>query len=300
MGRSVLSAVLLFFATTGTSAKLPQDSATITKTQPTAYPNTSDGFHKLVSDILLAAKAKDMSKEANLIHSLLIPQDSTWFTDEYGPGFGASLAAAYRRVTPGLEQEIKIVYEGNVQRGWTTPKIFRYVDPESVDAPLDRFLNCMDQIVPLYTTGFQGDSQDFYMSQKPGENGTQIAGDLDGYFIYDQGSFRFIPIKILMELPNERPVRIQLDMNVMNSKLLTDVPVSIPQVAIEKRISGRVVIEMILGVDGNIKETKVIEGDPILSAAVTEAVKQWRFAPTALDGDPVEVDLQDTFTFEIH
>src|SRR5207245_9773250 len=93
--------------------------------------------------------------------------------------------------------------------------------PERVNAPIDQFLNCMEQIVPLYQTNFNGDSAGFYFSQKPGENGTQVAGDLDGYFIYDQGAFRFIPTEILLKLPRERPVRIRLDMYVMRSKSAT-------------------------------------------------------------------------------
>ena len=250
--------------------------------------------------VLCAKLVKTAGIEADLIHGLLMPEDSTWFTDEYGLGFGASLAAAYRRASSGLEQEIKTVYEGNIQRGWTTPKILRYTDPESVNAPVDHFLNCMNQIVPLYTTAFQGGGPSLFMSLKPGETGKQTAGDLDGYFVYDRGGFRFIPLEILMKLPNERPVRIQLDVKIMESKLITKVPVRIPQEAIKKHVSGRVVVELILDVGGNIKESKVVEGDPILSAAVMDAVKQWRFAPTTLDGDPVEVDLQIPFTFEMH
>ncbi len=111
---------------------------------------------------------------------------------------------------------------------------------------------------------------------------------------------RFIPLEILMKPPSEWPVRIQLDMKVMESKLITKVPVRIPHDAIKKHISGRVVVELVLDTGGNIKESKVVEGDPVLSAAVMDAVKQWRFAPTALDDDPVEMDLQIPFTFEMH
>ena len=122
-----------------------------------------------------------------------------WFKDEYGPGFGASLAAAYQRDTLDLELTLKTIFEGNVQRGWITPKILRYTDPETVNAPLDHFLNCMDQIVPLYATGFQGETMTLSVavSRKPGVKSTQSAGDPDGYFIYDHGGFRFVPMDVL-------------------------------------------------------------------------------------------------------
>lgn len=281
-------------------ARAQQNSEPAGKPGEQKYPNTTEGLQRFLDEILQAVKAKDSAKESELIHGLLIPADSTWFTDVYGPGFGSSLAAAYRRATPKLEQEIRTVYEGNVQHGWMKPKILRYSDPESVNAPLDHFLNCMNEVEPLYTTAFGGDGQMLLIPLKAGPLGGQAAGDLDGYYIYERGGFRFIPIEVLMKLPSERPVRISLDMQIMESKLISKAFVRMPAEALKKRISGRVIVELILDVGGNTKELKVIEGDPILAAAVLDAVKQWRFAPTQLDGDPVEVQLRIPFGFEIH
>jgi TonB family protein len=284
----------------GVQAQSAQNSPTMAGTQAAAYPNTSDGLQSLIGDILQAAKEKNVAQEQDLINSLLMPDGSTWFTEEYGPDFGASLAAAYERVRHDLPEEIKAVYEGNVKRGWTSPKVLRFADPESADSPVDHFLNCMDEIVPLYTTAFRGDRPAYMVSIVRGKNAFPMAGDLNGYFVYDRGGFRFIPMQILLRLPSERPVRIQLDMNVMRSKLINEVQAKIPEEAIRNHLSGQVVVELIVGVDGNIKESKVVEGNPILSAAVIEALKQWRFAPTTLDGDPVEVDLRVPYSIEVH
>jgi TonB family protein len=201
---------------------------------------------------------------------------------------------------PDLEQEIKTIYEGNVERGWMTPKLLQYSDPDAVNAPIDHFLNCMDKIVPLFQTAFHEGSTSFYMSQKRGENGKQVAGDLNGFFVYDQGGFRFIPMDILMKLPGERPVRITLNMNVMHSKLLTDSQLRFPEEAIRKHISGEVVVHLIVGTDGNIKELKVIKGDPILTQAVVADMKTWQFEPTTLDGDPVEVEMEVATPFTMN
>ena len=296
----LLSSCLVFLSLSLMPARAQQNSQPAAKSEEQKYSNSAEGLQRLLNEILQAAKVKDSAKESELIHGLLIPTDSTWFTDVYGPGFGSSLAAAYRRATPALEQEIRAVYEGNAQRGWMKPKIFSYADPESVNAPLDRFLNCMNEIVPLYATAFQGDSQLLVLPLKAGPLGAQAAGDLDGYYIYERGGFRFIPRDVLMRLPSERPVRISLDMQIMESKLISKAFVRMPTEALKKRISGQVVVELILDVGGNTKELKVIEGDPILTAAVLDAVKQWRFAPTQLDGDPVEVKLRIPFAFEIH
>src|SRR5260370_28729022 len=164
-----------------------------------AYPNAPIGLKNLIMDILRAADTKDSAKEAELIHSLLMPEDPPWFTDEYGPGFGASLAAAYRRSVPELEEDIKTVYEANVQRGWTKPKILTYADPGKVNAPIDRFLNSMNPVVPLYQTAFQGDRPGFGVKlSRPAEPLKPSSGDRDAHFAYDRPGFRFIPPDLLM------------------------------------------------------------------------------------------------------
>jgi TonB family protein len=289
-------AAILCFVLLVTARIAPQSLARAASPnhQEPSYPDTSMGLQNQIEDILRAAKTRDFDREAALVQALLMPENSTWFVDEYGPGFGARLATMYRQ-EPSLETRIKQVYEGDVRRGWTSPTILRYEDPEKINAPTDRFLNCMNKIVPLYATVFREGQPTMVITL--GDDVRQTAGDLDGYFVYYHGGFRFIPMAVLMRLPPQRPVRIQLDMNAMESKIITKVPVRLSQEALQKHLSGRVVVELIVGVKGNIKESKVLEGNATLGAAAIRAVRQWRFAPTSVDDDPVEVELQIPFTF---
>ncbi len=281
---------------------LPTRAAPQAQAPPTttaAYPNTQDGLQKQLDEILRAAKDKNAAREAELIHILILPKNSEWLFNEYGPGFGASLAAAYDRALPGLEEQIKATYEGNVQQGWMKPKLLRYENPDVTDAPIDRFLNSMSKIVPLYQTAFNGSRTFFTMPLVPNQSGKR-AGDLDGFFVYDQGAFRFLPMNILMKLPSERPIRIKLDTNVMNAKLLGQSYFPYPQEAIQKHISGKVVIHIVIDTQGGIKDLKALEGDPVLTKAVMEDMKAWKFEPTKLDGDPVEVEVDWQTGFEMH
>ncbi|HEY6943935.1 MAG TPA: energy transducer TonB [Candidatus Acidoferrum sp.] len=227
-----------------------------------------------------------------------MPENSTWFTDVYGPGFGASLARAYRKEIPDLEEEIRKIYEADARAGLLQAKVSKYANPEAVNAPIDDFLNCMNQIVPLYEASFLGDRPTMQFALRPG-NLKQTGGDLDGFFVFYQGGFRFIPTNILTVLPSERPVRIHLGMNVMQSKLLMKVYPKYPEEALKKRLQGKVVVRLELDINGNIQEAKLIEGDPVLGRAFMEAVKQWRFEPTTLDGDPVEVEVDAETVFEV-
>ena len=58
-----------------------------------------------------------------------------------------------------------------------------------------------------------------------------------------------------------------------------------------KQIFGKVVIHFVLDTGGKIKEIKVVEGSPEFAQPFLQAVKQWTFEPTTLDGEPVEVDV---------
>ena len=302
-----IGALVLFleFCSMTSLGGLPAQEPEAVRNVAAAYSDSSADLQKQIVEILNAIKEKSSAKEAELINSLSMPEDSTWFTDVYGPGFGASLLASYRRTKPNLLREIKEVYEANLGYGWMTPKILRYDDPEKVNAPIDHFLNSMNKIVPLYQAAFQGDRPSMRIKAVgPGEGIRTVplrvaAGDLNGYYVFVQGRFRFIPQDILMKLPDERPVRIRLDMNVMKSKLLSRVDPRYPEDVYKKHMKGKVVVRVELDTSGKIQDAKVVEGEPILSQPVLEAVKQWLFLPTLLDGDPVEVELDVEMGFNL-
>jgi periplasmic protein TonB len=72
-----------------------------------------------------------------------------------------------------------------------------------------------------------------------------------------------------------------------------------PQLARMARIQGTVQLEALIAADGTIKGLKVISGHPLLVKAAVEAVEQWRYQPTLLNGDPVEVETEIDVTFSL-
>jgi periplasmic protein TonB len=62
-------------------------------------------------------------------------------------------------------------------------------------------------------------------------------------------------------------------------------------------IQGNVVLHAIIGKDGKVEQLEVISGHPLLVQSALDAVKQWVYKPTLLNGDPVEVDTTITVTF---
>jgi protein TonB len=62
-----------------------------------------------------------------------------------------------------------------------------------------------------------------------------------------------------------------------------------PPLAKAARVQGTVKFEAVIAKDGTIQNLKVISGPPLLVNAALEAVKQWQYKPTLLNGEPVEV-----------
>ena len=70
-----------------------------------------------------------------------------------------------------------------------------------------------------------------------------------------------------------------------------------PPLARQARIQGAVVLQAIIGKDGSIEKLRLIGGHPMLSPAAIEAVRQWRYRPYTLNGEPVEVETEITVNF---
>ena len=76
--------------------------------------------------------------------------------------------------------------------------------------------------------------------------------------------------------------------NVQQAMLLGQMRPTYPDEAKAQGIQGAVIMEAIMGVNGRIIDTKIIAGHPLLASAATDAIRQWCYRPTLLDGSPVE------------
>jgi len=84
---------------------------------------------------------------------------------------------------------------------------------------------------------------------------------------------------------------------VQSSKLIHKVDPVYPAIAKNAGIEGEVVLEITIGLDGKVQNAVPKEGNPILATAAVDAVKQWEYSPTLLNGEPCVVLTQVTVTF---
>lgn len=79
---------------------------------------------------------------------------------------------------------------------------------------------------------------------------------------------------------------------------IKDVRPVYPQVALSARVAGTVAIEATIGEDGKVIDAKVVRSVPLLDQAALDAVRQWEYTPSLLNGAPVPVRITVTINFK--
>ncbi len=92
--------------------------------------------------------------------------------------------------------------------------------------------------------------------------------------------------------------RVQLSPQTAQS-VSVPVPPNYPMLARQMKVQGAVILQALISREGTIQELQVLNGPGILATAAREAVKQWRFKPYYLNGQPVETQARITVNFTI-
>lgn len=72
-----------------------------------------------------------------------------------------------------------------------------------------------------------------------------------------------------------------------------------PAAARQFRLSGEVVVDLVVGEDGKVEDVEVTKGRPILNEAVVRALRKWSFSPFVMEGHPRRVKSTLSFTFQL-
>jgi periplasmic protein TonB len=99
--------------------------------------------------------------------------------------------------------------------------------------------------------------------------------------------------------PEPHPTRINVGGEVQLANLISRETPPYPFLAKQAHIQGTVVLSAVIGVDGTIEELKVVSGHPLLVRAAMESVRNWRYRPTLLNGNPVKVETTIKVVFNL-
>lgn len=103
----------------------------------------------------------------------------------------------------------------------------------------------------------------------------------------------FNPLQPLESPPENRvepaPGRIRVGAKVQEQNLITKIDPVYPPLAMQARLQGVVRLTVLIGKDGRVSDMELVNGHPLLVDAAKDAVRQWVYKPTLLNGEPVEV-----------
>jgi protein TonB len=102
---------------------------------------------------------------------------------------------------------------------------------------------------------------------------------------------------LVSALPTQPPVLLRVGGNIKPPKLLHQVAPVYPEIARQARLVGTITVVAIVGTDGRVRASQVVKGIPLLSEAALEAVRQWRYQPQLLNGQPCEFELTVNVSF---
>jgi TonB family protein len=228
-----------------------------------AYPNNSEGLRQLLNDVLAVAKKDEVEQLQSKIRDMEIPDYESWYTKNFGREKGESWAEGYGKSLTKHEED----FEGLMLKLAQMEGEF-VVQKVDIEKRLDLFNGPLDS----YTV---------HWSEPIANKGKELVNIADFFFV--QGKFRWD--SAVQYFPFQPPSKHSL----VPAKVVKKVQPEYPAEARQNNIQGTVRIQVIIQKDGSVTVQNVVEGDPILSPAAIEAVKQWRYNPTLFDGKPVDV-----------
>jgi len=251
------------------------------------YPETADGLKGLLQNLLVAVAKGDEARISTMEVGFAIPNHAAWFPKMFGPTEGARLEARYAGVHAQSMEWLKRRIEQNVKEGRTQAEISVIEKANETDMGLVRAVIAAEVApAPIYMVSLQKPSD--------GKNLNSL-----GEFAYVEGGFRYLDRQVMHALSTAPPMRIVVLGAIQKQQLIERVQPDYPALARQSKLEGTVFLHVVVGIDGTVQRIQVVSGHPVLAEAATKAVKRWRYKPTRLNGQPVEVDTEVEVIFSL-
>ena len=108
-----------------------------------------------------------------------------------------------------------------------------------------------------------------------------------------------VPIGDLVPSPPSPPPPVRVGGEIRPPQKVADAAPAYPPIARAAHVEGIVILEAVIGENGGVRDVRVLRSIPLLDAAAIDAVRQWRFTPTLLNGQPVPIVMTVTVAFKL-
>ena len=280
----------------------PRPAPTLAKLD---YPDSTSGLEHLVKDIIRAQKENDGARADALLKSFILPNPRTWYDQVFGEDVAQSPISLYEKSFAAIPASMARFFLNAQAENMSQVQVVRFEKSCDDNAGEDAFgiLHAQQQPVPLYE-----------LRLVHGDKFLRLFA-----FAFVDGFFRFI-ITPKMEgkvfggvrtedlrasrgassaLTDSPAPRFRVGAAVQAAKLLKRVQPEYPDLARREHLQGTVKLHALIGKDGLLRRLYVIKGYCSLAEASMNAVSQWRYSPTILEGKPVEVDTEIDVIFQL-
>ena len=169
--------------------------------------------------------------------------------------------------------------------------------PHSSSFPRICLALCAPEVHPQAPAS-ASEAPDIGLNESQGGEGPGQPGIGPGFLTGGTGDRVLAPEPPHAEPPHVRPTR--MSEGVMAAMLVNRVDPQYPKIARAAHISEVVHLRAIIAKDGTVRELEVVDGNPLLAQAAKVAVQNWRYQPTRLNGEPVEVETYVTVNFVLN
>ncbi len=114
------------------------------------------------------------------------------------------------------------------------------------------------------------------------------------------GLIKAPPPPLPLPPPPKKKEPVRVGGNVQAAKLVHRVYPTYPEAARQARVSGTVILEVTVDEKGNVTGVRVLRGNQLLDKAAVDAVRQWKYSPTVLNGEAVPVIATVTVNFHFN
>jgi len=272
----------------------PRDRAQEKPTTATAnarevYQHTGTGLEKQFDELLRAYQAGDRPRLDAAMSSFSLPNPQVWFVEMFGPSQGDKLVNSYAKSFAGFQPQITGIIEhygkntdlrlaAHLSKAWDLQ--------DTVATGIDS-----STVVPLKNVSIEA----YNLWLSPEGHGAAGTAWMES-FVYLDGAFRYLgggaspfwvrPTMVVHTISPE-PVLIHV------------VSPIYPVAARAKEIEGTVRLHVLIGKDGRVSKIEVLSGPKPLQQAAVDAVKQWRYKPPLLAGEPVSIETVTDVVFSL-
>lgn len=263
------------------------------------YHDNTGGLEKLAHDIMKAQKENDGKRADELLRTMVLRNPEEWYRENFDEAAADMVVEKYVGADKTLPYQLASFFVGAQQQSFTNVQATRF-DKSCDDNASEQTFNTLDarlKQVPLYELRFL--------------NGTRFLHLFA--FAYVDGAFRYILTPNFAEAGPSGPSgggdassnkpkvpRIKQGGGIQAAMVINKVQPIYPDIARAERLSGTVRLHAIIAKDGSVRILRVISGRCSLARAAVDAVRKWRYKPTLLNAEPVEIDTTIDVIFQMN